>query len=91
MLAEWGFPETIVAAVEHGHGEAGDMGALARVVDLTDNVVRMAGFGLTSDECEWGVPQDKLEALGLTHDMIERVQSDALARFHTIEEAAAVA
>jgi HD-like signal output (HDOD) protein len=87
LLADWGFPEDIVAAVEHGHSEGGQVSRLGRVIDLTDNIVRIAGFGLTADESEWGVPQEKLEALGLTHEKVKAVQADALARLEVLEGA----
>ncbi len=78
LLGAWGFPAEIVAAVAHGHGSDAEMSRLARVVDLTDNLVRLAGHGLTSDEAEWGVPQDKLAALGIDHDTALQVKADAL-------------
>lgn len=86
LLAEWGFPGEIVLAVEHGHGDAGEMSRLGRVVDLTDNIVRLAGFALSSDESEWGLPQEKLAALGISHETAERVRADALLRLQMIED-----
>lgn len=77
LLGEWGFPDEIVTAVAHQHGADGEMSRLARVVDLTDNLVRLAGHGLTSDEAEWGVPQDKLSALGIDHDTALQVKAEA--------------
>lgn len=87
LLAEWGFPEEIVAAVRHGHGEGGELSPLARVVDVTDTIVRMAGFGLCSDESEWGVPAEKLDALAIDMDVVNRAKSDALVQLQAIEQA----
>lgn len=87
LLAEWGFPEEIVLAVEHGHGNAASMSRLGRVIDLTDNIVRLAGFGLSADESEWGIPAASLEALGISHEVAARAQALALARFQAFEQA----
>ena len=86
LLTEWGFPEEIVAAVEHGHGDGGPMSPLGRVIDLTDNIVRIAGFGLCSDESEWGIPGEKLAAVGIDHNTARRVQADALALLQAIQQ-----
>lgn len=90
LLSEWGFPEEIVLAVEHGHGDATSMSRFGRVIDLTDNIVRLAGFALSADESEWGLPTASLEALGLSHEVATRAQAEALARFQTIEQTSAV-
>lgn len=87
LLGEWGFPEEIVRAVEHCRGDTAEISELGRVIDLTDNIVRLAGFGLASDESEWGLPQEKLAALGISHEAAERVRADALMRLKVIEEA----
>ncbi len=86
LLAEWGFPTEIVHAVEHRHGEGGEMSRLGRVIDLTDNIVRLAGFALAPDESEWGLPQEKLAALGISHEVAEQVRADALQRMKMVEE-----
>ncbi len=87
LLSEWGFPEEIILAVEHGHGDATSMSPLGRVIDLTDNIVRLAGFGFSTDESEWGLPSASLEALGISHEVATQAQAQALARFRTIEQA----
>ncbi|MCX6937460.1 MAG: HDOD domain-containing protein [Verrucomicrobia bacterium] len=87
LLAEWGFPEEIVDAVRHAHSEAGEISRLSKLIDITDNIVRIAGFGLTADEAEWGVPQEKLEALGIKHDDVERVQTEAMSKLEALESA----
>lgn len=85
LLAEWGFPEDIVAAVEHGHSLGGQILRLGRVVDLTDHVVRVAGLGLIADLSGAMVPQEKLDALGLDQDLIQRVQAEAKVRLQALE------
>jgi HD-like signal output (HDOD) protein len=87
LLAEWGFPDEIVAAAAHCHGEPGEMSRLAQVVDLMDNIVRLAGFGLSADESEWGLPGEKLTALGIDHDQAQQVKSEALVQLKFIEDA----
>ena len=89
LLSEWGFPDEIVHAVEQVHSVSGEKSALARVIDLTDNIVRLAGFALSADESEWGIPQEKLAALGITHEQAERARADALVRFKMVEEVSA--
>jgi HD-like signal output (HDOD) protein len=86
LMTEWGFPAEVVDAVRHGHGEAGEMSRLARVIDLTDNIVRLAGLGLADDQSEWGLPTEKLAALGLDHDAAQRVKDDALAVLRVLEQ-----
>lgn len=86
ILAEWGFPAEIVAAVAHGHGDIGELSPLGRVVDLTDNIVRLAGFGLTDDESEWGLPAEKLAGLGIDNDTAQRVKAEALAVLSIFEK-----
>lgn len=83
LLTDWGFPADIVAAVAHDHGAGGEMDRLTRVVDLSDNIVRIAGFGLSQDEAEWGVPQEKLSALAIDHDTAMQAKSDALIQLQT--------
>ncbi len=91
LLGEWGFPDEIVAAVAHAHGAAGEMTRLGRVVELTDNLVRLAGHGLTSDEAEWGVPQDKLSALGIDHDTALQIKAEALEQLEALRAPARAA
>ncbi len=86
LLAEWGFPEDIALAASHCHGEAGEISRLAQVVDLADNIVRLAGFGLSADESEWGIPGEKLEALGIDYETTQTVKSEALAQLQLIEQ-----
>jgi hypothetical protein len=79
--------DEIVAAAAHCHGEPGEMSRLAQVVDLMDNIVRLAGFGLSADESEWGLPGEKLTALGIDHDQAQQVKSEALVQLKFIEDA----
>lgn len=88
LIAEWGFPTDIIEAVAHDHSESGDqLSPLARVIDLTDNIVRLAGFGLSSDESEWGIPSEKLAALTLDAERVQLIQEGALADLNTLDAA----
>lgn len=87
LLEEWKFPAAIVEAVRHAHGDGGELSPLGQVIDLTDNIVRFAGFGLSTDESEWGLPSEKIEALGMDLETVKQAQTDALARLMAVESA----
>jgi HD-like signal output (HDOD) protein len=87
LLLSWGFPEEIVNAVEHGHGTGGSLSPLGAIIEITDNIVRFAGHGLDGEETEWGLPQEKLQAIGITFEEVNDIKTTALEQLKAFQAA----
>ena len=85
LLAEWKFPVPIVEAVRYSHGSKNQLSPLGQIIDLTDNIVHLAGFGLSRDVAGVELPAEKIKAMGLTLDVVNAAQESALAKFSAME------
>lgn len=85
LLSEWGFPEAVVKAVSHDATLAEPTTPLGKNLHLTRCIVRLAGFGLSGEDGEWGVPHEKLVAVGLSNDDATRIREEAVAAMRTFQ------
>jgi HD-like signal output (HDOD) protein len=85
LLREWDFPDAVVKAVGNDASLAEPTTPLGKNLHLTQCIVRLAGFGLSGDDGEWGVPHEKLVAVGLTNEEATLIREEAVAAMRTFE------
>lgn len=85
LLREWGFPEAVVKAVGHDASLSEPATPLGKNLHLTQCIVRFAGFGLSGEDTEWGVPHERLVSVGLSNEDATRIREEALAAMRTFE------
>lgn len=85
LLREWDFPDAVVKAVGHDASLAEPATPLGKNLQLTQCIVRLAGFGLSGEEGEWGVPHEKLVAVGLTNDEATLIREEAVVAMRTFQ------
>lgn len=78
LLREWAFPDAVVKALSHDAALAEPTTPLGKNLQLTQCIVRVAGFGLSGEEAEWGVQHEKLVAVGLTNDDVTLIREQAV-------------
>ncbi len=78
LVEKWGFPEALCDAVGKHHDPSvdGRVNHWAAVVHVADQLAHRAGFALMEDPgvTEDALSPEKLETVGLTIDLIERVE-----------------
>jgi HD-like signal output (HDOD) protein len=85
LLREWDFPEAVVKAVSHDASLAEPATPLGKNLQLTQCIVRLAGFGLSGEDGEWGVPHEKLVAVGLSNDEATLIREEAVTAMRTFQ------
>jgi HD-like signal output (HDOD) protein len=85
LLSEWGFPEAVVKAVSHDASLSEPTTPLGKNLHLTQCIVRLAGYGLSGEEGEWGVPHEKLVAVGLSNDEAKSIREEAVTAMRTFQ------
>jgi len=83
LLREWEFPDAVVKAVSLDASLEDPTTPLGKNLQLTQCIVRLAGFGLTGEDGEWGVPYEKLVAVGLTNDEATQIREEAVSAMRT--------
>jgi hypothetical protein len=58
---------------------------LGKNLQLTQCIVRLAGFGLSGEDGEWGVPHEKLVAVGLSNDEATLIREEAVTAMRTFQ------
>lgn len=78
LLRHWELPDAVVDAVAADAALEEPRTPLGKNLQLSQCIVRMAGHGLDGEECEWGVPGEKLAAMGLKFDDASAIRDEAL-------------
>lgn len=86
LLREWEFPEAVVKAVSYDVSLPEPVTPLGKNLQLSQCIVRIAGFGLAGEEGEWGITSEKLAESGLTMDEVSRIREEAVAAMKSFQE-----
>lgn len=86
VLTHWSFPELVVqtAAYDPANGDAKT--PLSQTLQLASSIVRLAGFGLEGEATAWGIPQEELDATGLTLEETSLISTEALAAMKALQD-----
>lgn len=85
LLNEWAFPEVVTEAVRYDRSLETPPPPLAKILNLTECIVRFVGYGLEDDANSWGIPHEELAAVGLSLDDAKAVRDQAIATMLTFQ------
>lgn len=86
LLREWDFPEAVVKAVSYDASLPEPVTPLGKNLQLSQCIVRIAGFGVAGDEDDWGIPSGKLAEVGLSMTEVSRIRDEAVTAMRSFQE-----